>query len=574
MLRSALLLAALGCASQLHAAAKPNVVLVITDDQGYGDLSCHGNPVLKTPNLDRLAAESVRFDRFYVSPVCAPTRASLLTGRYALRTGVFGTGAGEETMRPGEKTIADAFKAGGYRTGLFGKWHNGENYPLDPRGRGFDEFFGYTVGHWNNYFDTTLKHNGRPAKANGYVVDALTDEAIKFIAAGGDGPFLCYLSLTTPHAPFQVPDLFFDRYKALGLDNTTASVYGMCANIDDNVGRVLKLLDDKHLREDTVVLFLTDNGANTDRFNAGMRGRKGSLHEGGSRVPLFVRYPARLKQPRTVPEIAAHIDILPTLCELCGVPVPTAHPIDGKSLVPLLDGKAGGWPDRTLYTQHRLLPKWAPARGAVRTQTHRLVAVGKEWHLFDMAADPGETTNIAAKQPALAKELAAGFEKWYAEVRTGAEGPRPANPVGYEQENPAELLAPLSAFSGGAKFNGVHPNNAWLVGWGKPGAEVAWDIDAATAGEYEVTLRYVSPGKDTPVEVTAAGQTRAATLPAAAGRQFPSPDRVPRTEVYELDWPTAPAGVLTLPKGQTRLVVRPAAGADGFGLKSVLLRKR
>src|SRR5688572_20798457 len=359
---------------------QPNVLLIISDDQGYGDLSLHGNLHLRTPNLDRLATNGIQFERFFVGSVCAPTRASLLTGRYSLRTGVRGVTRGEETMRSEEVTVAEALRAGGYRNGYFGKWHNGENFPHTPQGQGFDEQFGFNLGHWNNYFDTTLKRNGRPEKTRGFITDVLTDEALRFIDTNRARPFLCFVSYNVPHSPFQCPDRYFDPHKRAGLSDYQASVYGMLENMDDNIGRLLGKLDELKLRENTIVVFLTDNGANGQRYNAGMRGWKNNLHEGGTRVPFFISWPARWKVPRQVPEIAAHIDVFPTLVELCGVPTPQTLPQDGRSLVPLIDRKTNGWPDRVFFQQWQAGPR-AERIGSVRTQRFRAVNDGAGWEL-------------------------------------------------------------------------------------------------------------------------------------------------------------------------------------------------
>lgn len=561
----------------LRAAERPNVLLIITDDQGYGDLSCHGNPHLKTPNLDAFSAQSARFDRFFVSPLCAPTRASLLTGRYSLRTGVSGVSSGTETMRSEETTIAELLKGTGYRTGLFGKWHNGEHFPHTPQGQGFDEFFGYTLGHWNNYFDTTLKHNGKWEKTKGFIVDALTEQALRFMETKKDQPFFCMLSYTTPHSPFQCPDKYFDEYKAKGLNDYLACVYGMCANIDDNVGRVLAHLDKQGLRENTIVIFMTDNGPNGARFNGGMRGTKGSPHEGGNRVPFFLRYPARFK-PLAVPRIAAHIDILPTLAELCGVTLPKERPLDGKSLVPLLEGNSAGWPERTLFFQHALPGPKGQARAAVRSERYRLVKEGKEWELFDMQTDPGQATNIAADKPEVANQLKDAFQEWAESIQPELRKERLPIPVGHPEENPVELPTPQSRFDGGLRFSGKHPNNAWLVGWTNPAATVEWDLDVAQAGGYTVTLLYSCAAEDagSKLRISAADAAIDTEVMPAPLTEVPSPDRVPRDEVYEMKWSKLPAGVLHLPKGKTTVKLQAVskAGKEVMQLKSVLLEKK
>ncbi len=562
------------------ATRRPNVLLIITDDQGYGDLGLHGNEQIRTPRLDQLGRESIRFDRFFVSPLCAPTRASLLTGRYSLRTGAKGVAQGLETMRAEEVTIAEALRAAGYRTGLFGKWHNGEHYPYTPNGQGFEEAFGFNLGHWNNYFDTTLERNGRPVKTKGFITDVLTDAALDFINTNRQRPFFCYLAYNAPHSPFQVPDKYFDYYKAKGLDDYLASVYGMVENLDDNIGRVLQRLDELKLREDTIVIFMTDNGPNGARFNGDMRGTKGSLHEGGSRVPFFLRWPARFKQPRLVKKLAAHIDLFPTLVELCGVPMPQTLPQDGRSLVPLLEGKETDWPDRTLFTQHQLPNDPNRVTGAARTERYRLVNEGRGWELFDMENDPAQKKNIAAEQPDVVKSLTTAFENWRLEIlpQTGHQRlARPPIPVGHAEENPVELPVPQAQFTGGLRFSGRHPNNAWLTGWTSLEATVEWELDVARAGRYAVSLQYLCPKADagSRVQISAAGTVTETTVRATSGQPIKSPDRVPRTEVYEMDWATAPAGALTLPQGRAKLTVRALTkpGDAVMELKSVVLKR-
>jgi len=250
-----LLLVLFGCSNN-QVNHPPNVLIIITDDQGWGDVGVHGNDSISTPVLDQLALESVSFDRFYVSPVCAPTRASLLTGRYHLRTGTSWVTHRLEVMRSNEYTLAESLRDHGYVTACIGKWHNGSQYPNDPMGQGFDEFIGFKAGHWNNYFNTTLEHNNNPIKTEGYIADVLTGHAIDFIRNNSQNPFLCYLSYNTPHGPFQVPDKYFNKYKESGFDDKTACIYGMCENIDDNVGRVLSELDNLDLRDNTIVIFL------------------------------------------------------------------------------------------------------------------------------------------------------------------------------------------------------------------------------------------------------------------------------------------------------------------------------
>lgn len=541
------------------AAPSPNVVLIVTDDQGYADLGSSGNPHLRTPKLDRLAAESVVLDRFFVSPVCAPTRASLLTGRYHLRTGVWGVTAGRETMRGDEVTLAEVLREKGYRTGAFGKWHNGAHVPSTPRAQGFDEFFGFRGGHWNLYFDTELEHNGRAVQTKGYIADVLTDEALRFVERNRQRPFFLYLAFNTPHSPLQVPDKYFDAFASKGLDATLSSVYGMVANIDDNVGRLLARLDSLALRNDTLVVFVGDNGPAGERYNAGMRGRKGTVHEGGVRVPFFLRWPERLK-PARIDRVAAHIDVLPTLADLLGVALPGDKPLDGRSLRPLLEGNTAGWPDRMLFT-HQTRPAEGPANpypGSVRTQRYRLVNEGAGWKLFDMEADPGQQTDIASGQPSTVARLSAAYDAWFADVSRGA-FVRPPIEVGHESENPIALDAPEARLSGLVYRNSRQGYaNDWIAGWTSTESTAAWEIDVVRPGRYAVTLAYVCERKDAgaTIRVSAGETATTAIVKPTPIRPILLPHRHPGQYYRSLVWSKLQAGDLQLVKGRTRLEIR------------------
>ncbi len=302
------------------ASERPNVVVILTDDQGWGDLSFSGNTNLSTPHIDSLARQGASFDRFFVCPVCSPTRAEFLTGRYHPRGGVCDVSLGGERLNLDQRTMADWFKSAGYRTAAFGKWHNGTQYPYHPCGRGFDEFYGYTSGHWGDYFSPPLDHNGQMVRGNGYLVEDFTDHAMEFIEANRDRPFFVYLPLPTPHSPMQVPDPYWNRFKdktltMLGAQGTkedihfTRAALSMVECIDDHIGRLLKRLDKLDLADNTIVVFFSDNGPNSDRWNGGMKGRKGSTDEGGVRSPLFIRWPARISA-----EKAFHRYAVPSTC--------------------------------------------------------------------------------------------------------------------------------------------------------------------------------------------------------------------------------------------------------------------
>ena len=570
-----LALAASPAAGQARAGRPPNVLLILTDDQGWGDLRSHGNPLVETPVLDRLARESARFERFYVSPVCAPTRASLLTGRYSLRTGTQWVTFGLETMRPDEVTLAEVFRDAGYATGLFGKWHNGAHYPSDPLGQGFGTFVGFAAGHWNNYIDAPLTAGRATVQTHGFITDVLTDSALAFVERYRDRPFVAYVPYNAPHSPFQVPDRYFDRYKARGLDDRTAAVYGMVENVDDNVGRLLDRLDALGIADDTIVVFLTDNGPNGDRFNGHMHGTKASVHEGGSRVPLFVRWPGRIDPATSMREIAAHVDLLPTLAGLAGVSLPAGRPLDGVSLAAALLGEAPEPTGRMLFTHHSLGAALEPYPGAVRTDRWRLVRDDSTWALYDMRADDGERVDVAAAYPDVTARLGAAYDAWFADVSRGLDAPRHV-PVGYAEAPEVALPAVESRFAGGVRYAGESGwANDWLTGWGGPDGVATWAVDVVEAGLYAVDVDVTAPAEGVRLRVSSGDAHTEADVPAFDPPLTPSPDRVPRGEVYGKPWARVAVGTLRLGRGPAEIAVRLARspGEDALDLHTLFLTR-
>jgi len=544
---------------------KPNFLFILTDDQGYGDIHSHGNPKIDTPVLDQLAASGARFDRFFVSPLCAPTRASLLTGRYHQRAGVSGVCQGKEIMNVNEVTVAQVLKGAGYATGIIGKWHNGEHHPYHPNSKGFDEFFGFCGGGKVNYFDTTYERNGEPVTAPGYITDVLTDEAMKFMERHWQRPFFCYVAYNAPHGPYQLPGRYFDKYKARGLDDSTASVYGMVENIDDNVGRLLRKLDDLKLADRTVVVFLTDNGPQFARYNAGMRGKKGDSDEGGVRVPCFVRWPDHTKPGSVITPIAAHLDWLPTLAEIGGVKKLNALPLDGISLVPLLEGRANNWPQRTLFES-----------GAARTDRWRLRVINQKVTLYDMVADPNQEKDVAAANPEVAQQLTTVYRAWEKSVQSGSRSQPPPIMIGLPQAPRVELTTHLG------RVQGVKRNTPWtngyLTGWDSAAAFVEWDLEVAQAGTFEVALMYVCAENQLGAKVRVEAGGKAVEGVVNRGQDptpIPSPDRVPRIEADEKNWAPLPLGTLELDKGRTTLKLHATEipHASALELKAVRLEK-
>jgi arylsulfatase A-like enzyme len=445
---SLLLLVCLGCLIAVEG-RRPHIVIILTDDQGYGDLSCHGHPVLKTPNLDRLHAEGVRFTDFHVSPTCAPTRSALLTGRHEFRNGVTHTIYERERLRLDAVTLPQVLKRAGYRTGIFGKWHLGDEDAYQPQRRGFDEVFihgGGGIGQsypgscgdapGNLYQDPWVRHNGTFVKTRGYCTDVFFAEAARWVAATKDRPFFTWIATNAPHTPLQVrPEdeaRLLPHVQAGRITPEVAKYLGMIANIDDNVGRLLATLDRLELTRDTLVVFMNDNGAwnrGAAVFNAGMRGHKNTAWLGGTRASSFWRWPGTL-QPGDVPALTAHVDIFRTLAGIAGVPLSPAEEAqaEGRSLIPLLRDAAAPWAERTLVTHEgRWKPGTAPEsykyrNCSVRSGRWHLVSVGGDgtkpaWQLFDVVADPGEQTDVAAANAAVVARLASDFETWWTSVR-------------------------------------------------------------------------------------------------------------------------------------------------------------
>lgn len=581
LLNAGLLTLTSGVFSQ--SARKPNVLLMLTDDQGFGDLSLYGNKQLSTPNMDRLAKESASFDRFFVSPVCAPTRASLLSGRYHLRTGVTGVTRGTETMRSNEVTLAEIFKRNGYSTGCFGKWHNGAHYPEHPNAQGFDEFIGFCAGHYNEYFDPVLEHNTEPLQTDGYISDILTNKAIEFMEQNRSKPFLCYIPYNAPHTPTQVPDVYYQKYHAMGFDERQASVYGMIENLDDNIERLMQALQRMHLEEDTVVLFLTDNGPNGWRYNAGMKGKKGWIDEGGVRVPLFMRWPGVIKPGKLIEENAAHIDILPTLADLCDIPLGDTLPLDGKSLVPLISGDGAGWPDRMIFTfptSSRGVSLDSP--GAVRTQRWRAIK-RKDWKLYDIIQDPGQTLDVASKTPWVIETLSNAYVQKFKQVTAEGTESQPIQ-IGHPQA-PVVTLEAHEAVLFPEKDKGIaycFPAgyaHHWITDWTDLGAYPAWKIKVIQSGWYQVRVYYACKKENvgTQIRVQAGEHSIEGVVSQAHDpdlKKLTMRDPVEHQKYMVKTWKPLDLGRMRIDKGLGELVVRAMdiPGSASIELKAVELR--
>jgi len=495
---------------------QPNVIIIIADDQGYGDLGITGNPHVKTPVIDKFASENIRFNKFYVSPVCAPTRSSLMTGRFSLRTGVRDTYNGGATMATTEITIAEMLKQANYKSGIFGKWHLGDNYPSRPNDQGFDESLIHLSGGMGqvgdittyfkfdkSYFDPILWHNGKTEPYKGYCSDIFTEQAIRFIEKNQQKPFFCYLAFNAPHTPLQVPNKYYQMYKHIdpstGFENDdrpfvkmsekdkedARKVYAMVTNIDDNVGKLLQKLDDLNIAENTLVIFMTDNGPQQTRYVAGMRGRKGSVYRGGVRVPFYMRLPTLFNGEKDIETTAAHIDILPTLSKICNVDLPKNRKIDGKSLLPLIQDKTINWTDRSLFFYWTRRYPELYNNMALQKGTYKLVghndynAAIEDFELFNLEKDPYEQNNIIDKNKSVANQLKTELDQYYTELINSENltNPQPII-IGSEHENPIVLNRNDASGARGI--------------WAQEEIYGKWEVRIAE-GNYNVRFKFIKP---------------------------------------------------------------------------------
>lgn len=554
------------CSSK-NIAERPNIVIMLADDQGWGDLSMNGNPDLSTPNIDQMASEGVVMEQFYVCPLCAPTRAELLTGRYYPRTGVSGVSEGRERLNLDETTLANIFREAGYKTAAFGKWHSGTQYPYHPLGRGFDEFYGFCSGHWGNYFSPLLDHNGAMINGQGYLTDDLTSQAIEFMKAHTEDeahtgePFLVYLPFNTPHSPMQVPENWWERFKDYELttdhamrekevlDHTRAA-YAMCENIDWNIGRVIAALQELGIEKNTIVIYFSDNGPNGWRWNGGMKGKKAHTDEGGVRSPFIIRWPGTLKEGYTVEEIAGAIDLLPTLADMAGISFETEQPLDGKSLEPLIRGKRVDWEPRYIASIWR-------ESVSIRDQRFRL---DRDKRLFDMVADPGQTKDVSAEFPEDYARMLEYREAWLADVLKDvpAEDTR-TFPVGHADFPISQLPARDAKPHGTVKRSSIHPNDSYMTHWTSTSDSITWEVEVMESGKYTAELFYTCSEENvgSTIRLSAGGSSSETRVEVAHDPPLEGADRdkVPRIESYTKDFIPMTVGEITLEKGLETIVL-------------------
>lgn len=535
---------------------KPNIIIILADDQGWGDQSITGNKNIETPNIDRLSQTGITFNRFYVCPVCSPTRAELLTGRYHVRGGVYSTSSGGERLDLDETTIAELFKKAGYTTAAYGKWHNGMQAPYHPNARGFDDYYGFCSGHWGNYFDPMLELNGKIVRGKGFIVDDFTNHGIDFIEQNKNQPFFLYLPFNTPHSPMQVPDKWWTRYENKELNmlhsepekeniQFTRAALAMCENLDWNVGRITDKIEELGLSENTIIVYLSDNGPNSWRWNGGMKGRKGSTDEGGVRVPMFLKWDGILKPGKTINIIASVLDLLPTLTDLAGIEFKPDKPLDGISLKPLLLEENPEWQERFIFnTWNR--------KTSVRNQNFRLDPQGQ---LFNMENDPQQITDVSANFPELTREMRNAREKWEAEILKELPDKDTRK---FTIGHPAFIFTQLPARDGVPHGNiqrsNQFPNDSFFTNWVSSTDSITWEVEVLKEGDFEFEIYYTCQQENigSTFELNFAGEKLIGKITEANDQPLTgmANDRVIRMESYVKDFKPLNIGTIHLKKGE------------------------
>ena len=534
---------------------KPNIVLILADDMGWGDVNANGNNLVETPVLNRLKSESLSFERFYVCPLSAPTRAEMLTGRYFLRTGVSSVTRGYENMKGDEVTLAEVLKENGYTTGCFGKWHNGRYYLQHPNRQGFDEFVGFPVGHLGYYFDAYFLHNDEEKQSSGYTSDYFTGQATEFIERNKENPFLCYVSYNVPHSPFQVPGKYFSKYREAGLDSTLSCVYGMVENMDENIGSILEKLEELNIAENTIVIFFSDNGPNTYRYNGGMKGRKGSVDEGGVRVPFYIKWRDIIK-PGITEQLAQDIDILPTVSGLCGIKYEPVKPLDGIDLSEIIKGEKKPL-DRYIFSRqgNQVLEN---CNSSVRNNRYRLVLTRKDTLLFDMKNDPSQVTDIFDIETNTGLLLLSELVKLNNEL-VSIYRPVTTIEAGFREEKSFTLPVQDAALSGKVKYSSIHPNQSHTENWIQNGDSILWTLNIHNKGTYRVEVQYGCTATETGsllALITGSGQVFFKISEPFESAVLPDRDFVTRSESVERTWSWMDVGTITLNAGKEEIALK------------------
>lgn len=552
----------------------PNVIIILADDQGWGDLSFHGNENFSTPNLDGLARDGIAFNNFYVQPVCSPTRAELLTGRYFTSLGVYDTSAGGERMDSEVETIADYFKNSGYATAAYGKWHNGMQAPYHPNARGFDDFYGFASGHWGNYFSPMLEHNGEVVLGAGYLPDDLTNHALSFIQQHKEKPFLLYLALNTPHSPMQVPDSYWKEFKDRELtqryageepedENFTRAALAMVSNIDDNVGRVVEELEAMNMDENTIVVYLSDNGPNGWRYNGGMRGKKGSTDEGGVRSPCFIRWKGVLPAGKSLDQIASGLDLFPTLTNLAGLQSDNLYELDGRNIAPVLLGKEQN------SAEHLIFNHWN-GKTSVRSQDFRLDDQGR---LYKISDDRGQETDLQDQYPEVVSKLVAARDGWATATLKKASDERPYS-LGHPDHRYTHLPARDAKGFGAISRSNKYPNDSFFLDWSGTGDSIVWDVEVLKEGTFEVELYATVRPEDTGAVIQLSHGDSKITYVIDEAHDPPlegmDQDRAPRMESYVKNFKPMSLGEISFKSGRAPMVLK-ALEIPGEGVADIRL---
>ena len=561
---------------------QPNIIIILSDDQGWGDLGFNGNQAVSTPMLDKMAKNGVSFQHFYVSPVCSPTRAEFLTGRYHVRGGVSSTSTGRVRLDLDETTIAQIFKKAGYSTAAYGKWHNGGQAPYHPNSRGFDDFYGFCSGHWGNYFNPILEHNGEITRGKGFITDDLTNHAIDFIGQHSKSPFFLYLPLNTPHSPMQVPESYWAKYKNIQLTQKgsipskenilhTKAALALSENIDWNVGRLLSRLDQLKLTKNTIVIYFSDNGPNGHRWNDGMKGIKGTTDEGGVRSPLIMQWPGKLKGGTQIKTIASVMDLLPTLADLANIPLDSKKPLDGKSLKPFLLGQPNS------YDADRMIVNYWNNQSSVRSQNFRLSADGA---LYNLEEDYHQTKNVANAFPSEYQKLLTVKKNWELEVLSELpkEDKRPLI-IGHPDLKLTQLPVSEGLGHGNIKRSNQFPNDSHLTNWLTKEDFISWEVALEKEGNFKIDVYYSCSKDNIGTELSVSFGENSVKNVLKKENNVPligmEHDAVPRDESYIKDFISLNLGTIHLKpgKGTLTLMSQNLLKANDLDIKLVTLRR-
>ena len=562
----------ISCNSNIEPQAHPNIILILTDDQGWGDLSLNGNEDLHTPNIDKIALNGVRFDRFFVSPVCSPTRAEILTGRHHTRTGVYDVSLGGERINVDEETLGDLFKAAGYRTAAYGKWHNGMQAPYHPNTRGFDQFYGFCSGHWGNYFNPVLEKNGELVRGKGFITDDLTNHGIEFIKKNKNNPFFLYMPFNTPHSPMQVPDKYWNKFKNKDLtqkgtlsdipddkysgtnskgENHSKAALAMCENIDWNVGRIIETLESQKIIDNTIIIYLSDNGPNGHRWNGEMKGIKGSTDEGGTRSPMIISWKGNIPSGKKVSKIASGIDLLPTLIDISGIKVKPKNKLDGVNLKQLIYQNDADWQERYIYNYWR-------GRLSLRSQNFRL---DNENNLYNMNDDPNQLNNVSTNYKEIFEVMKKAKIEWKKELLANINlKDKRAFIIGHPELKNTQIPARDAKANGLIKRSNYYPNCSYMTNWVNIEDTITWNAEIAEDGKFEAIIYYTCKkdalGSEIELSFSDSSVSKKITKfydPKEYGEEN---DRSPRIESYVKDFIPLKMGVIDLKKGKGTLMLK------------------